>query len=140
VLSFVAAAPRLIKHLPRANRMQLSCDFIEGCQIVNARGERLAGLTQAQGETFVTAEVQLADTAPVPAGPQPPSSLPWMIYFISDILLPALSLPVYRRGLRRALGRHMAPLRRETKAWLALLGIVGAAGLLLGLILGKRRA
>ena len=139
VLAFVAGAPRLIKYLPQANEMQMSCDFIEGCRIVDARGQLLAGLAQAEGETCVVATVELADTTPVPIKPQPLSSLPWMIYVISDVLLPALSVPVYRRGLRRAWGRHMAPVRPETKKWLALLGIAGAVGLLLGLILGKKR-
>jgi hypothetical protein len=139
VSSFVAGAPWLIKHLPQANGMHMSCGMVEGCQIVDARGQRVAGLGQAQGETFVTATVELADTTPVPIRPQPASELPWMMGFISDVLLPALSVPVYRRGLRRAWGRHMAPVRAETKKWLALLGIAGAVGLLLGLILGKRR-
>ena len=139
LLSFVAGAPRLIKYLPQANRMRMSCDFVQGCQIVSAGGQVLAALSQSQGETFAIAEVALAGVKPVPHEPQPPSSLPWMLYFISDVLLPAVTLPVYRRGLRRAWGRQMAPIRPETKKWLALLGVAGAAGLLLGLVLGKKK-
>ena len=139
LLAFVAGAPWLITYLPQANRMQMSCGFIQGCQIVSAEGQVLASLSQSQGETFAIAEVALADPKVLPQEPQPPSPLPWVLYFISDVLLPGMAIPVYRRGLRRAWGRHMAPIRPETKRWLALLGIAGAAGLLLGLILGKKR-
>jgi hypothetical protein len=139
LLGFIAGAPWLVRYLPQAKHMHLSCGIVQGCQIVSAAGQVLAQASQAQGETFVITEVALAGTKPVPGQPQPASSLPWTLYFISDRWLPWLTIPVYRRGLRRAWGRHMAPLRRDTARWLALIALGGAAGLLLGSILWRKR-
>ena len=101
-LTFVSLAPWLVKCLPQANRMEMSCGLTQGCKVVGADGRVLTELTQEQGETFTTAEVTLADQKPRPRGPQPASPLPFLSYLSSDVLLPALSVPVYRRGLRLA--------------------------------------
>ncbi|MBN1992851.1 MAG: carbon-nitrogen hydrolase family protein [Anaerolineae bacterium] len=130
LLSMVPAAPWLLKYLPQANRMRLSCNFVQGCKVVNAGGQVLVELSQAEGETFTIAEVTLADRPPQPAGPQPPSPLPFISYLTSDTILPLLSTPTYRRGLRRVWGKHMAPVEPAAKRRLALLGICLAIVLL----------
>ena len=98
-------APAQREVSPASSRMTMSCDIIQACQIIDASGLAVAGLLTSQGETCLVAPVELAKRRPVPAVSQPPSSLPWMSYLVSDMLLPALSVPVYRRGLRRARGR-----------------------------------
>ena len=80
--------------------MRLSCGMVPGCKVVDHQGRVLAELTQDEGETFTLAEVTLAAPKPSPQGPQPRSNLPWQAYFVGDILLPALAMPVYRNGLR----------------------------------------
>ena len=80
--------------------MRLSCGMVPGCKVVDHQGRVLAELTQDEGETFTLAEVTLAAQKPFPQGPQPRSNLPWQAYFVGDILLPALAMPVYRNGLR----------------------------------------
>lgn len=136
LLGFALAAPWLARHLPQADRMQLSCGLVEGCQILDAQGQRLAGLTQAQGEAWTIAGVTWSAHKPSPREPQPASPMPWMAYLISDWVLPWLSVPVYRRGLRRVWGRHMAPIRPETRKRVAVLGLIGLLTLL-ALILAR---
>ncbi|MBN1218360.1 MAG: carbon-nitrogen hydrolase family protein [Anaerolineae bacterium] len=119
VLSMVPAAPWLIKYLPQANQMRLSCDVVQGCKVVDAGGQVLTELSQDEGEAFTIASVTLADQLPQPITPQPPSRLPFMGYLTSDIILPLLSTPIYRRGVRRVWGRQMAPIEPATKRRLA---------------------
>jgi len=101
LLVFLPAAPWLVKHLSQADKMRMSCGMVPGCKIVDNQGRVLAELTQDEGETFTIAEVTLAAEKPSPHSPQPRSALPWLAYFLGDILLPALTVPVYRNGLRR---------------------------------------
>jgi hypothetical protein len=108
-LAFLPLAPWLVTYLLQAKGMRLSCDLVQGCKAVDAGGLVLAELTQKQGEAFTVAEVTLADERPYPRELQPLSPLPPLTYFISDVLLPSLTVPVYRNGLRRTRGRGMAP-------------------------------
>jgi hypothetical protein len=138
-LTFLPLAPWLITYLPQASQMHMSCDMVQGCKVIDASGRVLAELTQAQGETFAIAKVTLADERPSPQEAQPASPLSWFTYFISDVLLPSLTLPVYRQGLRRAWGERMAPVAASTRRWAVLLSLGVVAGFLLGLFLGRRR-
>ncbi len=138
-LTFVSLAPWLIKYLPQADRMEMSCDMTQGCKVVDANGRVLTELTQEQGETFTVAEVTLADEKPRPQEPQPASLVPLLSYLSSDVLLPALTVPVYRKGLRRAWGEGMSPVKASTRKWVILLGLGVVVGFLVGLLLGRRR-
>ena len=101
LLAFLPVAPRLVRYLFQANQAQMSCGMVPGCKVVGADGQVLTCLTQAQGEAFAVAEVMLADERPSPCKRQPVSSLPWTAYWMSDLMIPALCAPVYRKGLRR---------------------------------------
>jgi predicted amidohydrolase len=101
LLTYGLAAPRLLKHLPHADRVQLACNMTPSTKVVDASGEVLAELTQGQGEAFALAQVHLSDRKPSPREPQPKSVVPGPVYFMSDVWLPALTKPVYRRGLQR---------------------------------------
>jgi hypothetical protein len=131
-LSILPFAPWLVKYLPLANQVQISCAMVPGCKLVNADGQPLAELTQQQGETFTLAEVTLADHKPSPQAVQPPARLPWLAYVSADFLLPWLTIPVYRQGLRRVWGRHMAPIDAASRRWLAVLGVIVLGSFLLG--------
>ena len=104
LLAYVPLAPKLIKYLLQANKAQLACGFVQGCKIVDGRGNPQSELEQAQGESFTLAEVSLPDEKPQPRSPQPPSLLPGLAYLSSDVLLPLFALPVYRRGTKRIFG------------------------------------
>jgi hypothetical protein len=122
-----------------ADRMRISCDMIQGCKIVAADGRVLTEMAQAQGEGFTVATVALADTPPQPCGAQPPSRLPPFAYASSDVVLPRLVEPIYRRGVRRAWGVHMAPSSGQARRWTSIVGVGIAHGLAGGLLARRRR-
>jgi hypothetical protein len=101
LMAYSLVVPRLLKHLPHADRVQLACNMTPSTKVVSAAGEVLAELTQEQGEAFTLAEVHLSDRKPSPQGSQPRSTVVGPVYFISDVWFPALTKPIYRRGLQR---------------------------------------
>jgi len=105
ILAFAFLAPWLLRYLPQANRMWMSCEMTPGCKVVDGSGQVVAEVGQERGESFAIAGVGLADSSPRPQGPQPPSPVPRLAYLSSDLLLPALTAPLYRRGVRRVWGR-----------------------------------
>ncbi len=139
LLVLLPVAPWLIKYLPQASQLQMSCDLVPGCKIIDASGQVLTELTQEQGETFTIAEVTLAHEKRFPQGPQPASPISWLTYFVSDIVVPWLTIPVYRKGLRRVWGRQMAPVEPRARRWMILLGMSVIASFLMGFLLGRRR-
>jgi len=139
-LTFLPAAPWLVGYLPRAGRMGMSCDMVPGCKVVGADGQVQTELAQDQGETFTVAEVVLADDRPRPRRAQPASLAPPLTYLVSDVLLPSLSVPVYRKGLRRTWGAGMAPVAVSTRRWTVLLALGVVAGFLVGRFLGRRKS
>jgi len=74
--------------------------MVHRCKVVDAHCEVLAELTEDDGEAFALAEVSLADPRPRPSQRQPPSLMAGSTYFLSDVLLPAIAVPVYRKGRR----------------------------------------
>lgn len=90
----------LLKYFPQANGMQMSCDSVQECKIINSSGKILAGLTEEAGEAFTTAEIQIASSRQAPQTPQPATPIPDMSYVFVDRLLPAIVKPVYRKGQR----------------------------------------
>lgn len=138
LLITLPTAPWLVKYLPQADRMRLSCDMVQGCKVVNASGLVLAELPQEQGEGFIVAEVTLADERHI-VQKQPPSLLSWVPYLASDIMLPLISAPLYRRGLRRAWGERMAPVDAASRRWMAMLGLSAAVAFLVGMRWGRRK-
>ncbi len=139
LLAMLPLAPRLIRYLAHGNRLRMSCGLAPGCKVVDATGQPLAELTQEQGEAWALAEVSVPQKRPRPAGAQPPSPLPRLSYWMSDGLLYWLSVPGYRRGLRRTWGPDMAPLQAATRQWVGVLGVAVLVATVLGLILRRRR-
>jgi hypothetical protein len=140
--AILPGAPWLVKYLPQAGRMQLACGFVPACQVLDGQGQVVAASSQEQGETFILGEIILTGQKPVPDAAQPASLLPWLTYFFSDIVLPALTISVYRRGLRRTWGARMAPLRPATWRRVMLIGLVALGVVSLGLLMkaaGRRR-
>jgi hypothetical protein len=138
LLALLPTAPWLARYLPMANRMRMSADLIQGCKVVAADGRVLTEMTQAQGEGFTIETVALADSPPQPRDTQPPSRVPPFAYVSSDIVLPLLVEPVYRRGVRQAWGEHMAAKDVGIRRWV-LLGAGVLIGLVGGLLVRRRR-
>jgi hypothetical protein len=139
LLALLPSAPWLARYLPMADRMRMSCDLIQGCKVVAADGRVLTEMEQAQGEGFTIATVALADAPPRPRGAQPTSWVPPFAYASSDIVLPRLVEPIYRRGVRRAWGAHMAPDDARKGKWWGLAGAGLAIGMAAGLLARRRR-
>jgi hypothetical protein len=90
-------APRLLRHLPEAEEAVLACGMTPGCKVVGGNGRILAHRRQEEGEGFALASLTLPAERPRPTAPQPPRRAPWLSYFISDRILPALTASQYRR-------------------------------------------
>lgn len=101
LLAWACTVPWLLKYLPQADRLQMSCDMVHECKIVDASGQVLARLAKEDGEAFTLARVCLAESRPAPQEPQPASSIRRLSYFLSDLYLPAIARSVYRQGQRQ---------------------------------------
>ncbi len=86
----------------------LECGFEPVTQVVNANGEKLAQGT-ATGDGVIVAEFKIPDVIPHPQSAQPEIPIDSAVYEISDEVLPALMVPLYKEGVRRQWGPHMAP-------------------------------
>lgn len=96
-LGVLATAPWLVRYLPQARQVEISAKLTEAARIFAADGRQLAALCHEQGETYTLAEVTLPAQRPQPRGPQPKPPVPYLVYLISDIMLPIVSLATYGR-------------------------------------------
>jgi predicted amidohydrolase len=144
LLAFLPTAPWLANYLPLASQMQVICSMTSATKIVDAQGQTLAEVTQAQAESFALAEVTLADQKAHPTQAQPRSLASPFAYLVADNILPWLSLSTYNRGIRQAWGSHMAPASLEIRRWLPVAGgslaVSLLAGVLIGFWLGRRKS
>lgn len=101
LLSYLPAAPKLVNYISEAKDMEMECDFVKGCKIVDSKGNVQAELEQSDGENFTVAEVSLAEKKSKPKREQPKSLLPKMAYLSSDLILPSLMRSVYKRGMHQ---------------------------------------
>ena len=103
--SFSLFAPHILKLLPKAEQLKMSCDMIPSCKVVGAGGNILVERSPTEGEGFVLSEVTLAASKAMPAHPQPAHPLSRMksqlALFNADILIPAMMRSVYKNGLRK---------------------------------------
>ncbi|MEW5872141.1 MAG: carbon-nitrogen hydrolase family protein [Chloroflexota bacterium] len=139
LLSLALTAPWLLRYLPQADHLELSCHITPACKILDAHGQVVAECTQEQGETFILAEVELPQARPQPGTPQPRPPVPWIAYLFSDVLLPALVRPIYQHGVQRAWGPSLPSpgLARNRRALAAGLLLLGSA--FLWLLLRRRK-
>lgn len=100
-------APRIGKLLPQGEplHIQMSCEMIPSCKVVDAGGRTLAECAPVEGEGFAISEVTVADSKPSPKGRQPNPPLNRMVarmaLFNSDLLIPTIMRSVYRDGLKK---------------------------------------
>jgi len=103
--SFSLFVPHIRKLLPKAEQLQMSCDMIPSCKVVDAGGSILSERLPAEGEGFILSEVKLADSKSMPAFPQPKPPLTQavlrMAIFNADVFVPAMVRSVYKSGLKK---------------------------------------
>jgi hypothetical protein len=133
--SMVPLAPWMAQYVHVADQVEMTCDIVPGCKVVDAAGNVLAAVPEGEGDAFTCAAVTVRDQRSAPSQDQPPSRMPPMAYFTSDYLFPWLTIPVYRQGLRRTWGAHMAPMEARTRQW----AVVALAAGVLGFWLGRRK-
>lgn len=123
-----AIRPDLLSKLATApHEVVIEADYCPQAKILNERGEVLARVTE-QGDGFTLADVELADTPPIPVGTPPASGANLIATLFSDALVPAVTTPIYRQGLRKQFGENMAPVEQRTRLWLGALGGAFLAG------------
>ena len=132
LISFLPSAPWLVRYLRHADKIEMSCDFVAGCKIVDSQGQDLALLSQEQGESFIIAPVTLSGERRFPQETQPGTPINWLNYVISDEILAMMSIPVYRQGSRKTWGNQMAPIQANTRRWLGYTGALVLAAYLAG--------
>jgi len=102
---FALLAPQMRKLSPKANQLQMSCEMIPSCKVVDASGHLVAERMPTEGEGFVIAEVTLRDAKSMPRERQPKPPLKPMEYQLSllnaDVMVPAMMKSVYKNGLRK---------------------------------------
>ena len=135
---YIAARPDLWARLSQAPNVQIEAGFDPQTKVINAEGQVVARVTE-KGDGYTLAEVPLADTPPCPHTPQPTMRTSRFIYFMVDILGTHLVTPLYRRGVRRQWGAHMAPSDPRTKMWAGAVLGAAALGWLAGLLMRGRK-
>jgi len=138
LLSLALSSPRLLKYLPKANQLEMSSEIIPAGKIIDSGGVPLASLRIENGESFCITQVRLSKEKKQRLESQPKTKLGWLTYLFSDILLPWISTPVYRKELRHSWGNRMAPLQASTRKWSLILAIAGLVAFIAGIIVGKR--
>jgi hypothetical protein len=129
----VMRRPTLWKYIPQANRIVATGSYYCDTQITDAQGTVLVQY-EDEADGFALATIELADSPPLPVGKPPrtkilpPDAYDWLL------------IPFYRRGVRAAWGRHMAPVDRQTRAWVRL--VIGSllGGYIVGRLVGLRRS
>lgn len=102
LLSVAPGQPRLLRYLSRAGRMRVTTGMVNACRIVSREGETLAYRSQAGGEGFIIAEIELPSQLPQPRKRQPTTRASHLSYILSDLLLPILMLRIYRNGVTKS--------------------------------------
>jgi hypothetical protein len=129
--AYLGSRNDLWEYLPQAADVLVETGFDRQTKIVDAFGQVIARV-QEDGDGFTLAEVMLADETPKPGYPQPKMRTHPAAYFLVDVVSANVMTALYRRGLRRQWGGHMAPLDPRTKIWTGVAVGAFAAGWLLG--------
>lgn len=86
----------------------LECGFPPATRVMDSNGEIVAQGT-VTGDRFVLAEVELPNTTPKPDAIQPKMNISEAMYRLTEEIVPAMMVPLYKAGLRNQWGSHMAP-------------------------------
>jgi predicted amidohydrolase len=128
----MARQPSLWQYWLQAKDAVLKSDYYCETFVSDSKGNVLAR-HEADEDGFALASLDLTRSSP--GGRHPMWSLQSSITNIMFEVLGWLMIPTYRRGIRRAWGRHMAPVDFQTKLWSV--GVVLAA--LVGYGTGRKK-
>lgn len=133
----LARKPSMWRYYLKAGPVTGRARYYDETWITDAGGAVLARYDTA-ADGFALATVGLADSPPQPADRFPGGLAgAFWLSWLSDSA-GWLTIPAYRRGVRRAWGRHMAPVDAATRDWSGVVMLAGLLGFLLGR-LGRKR-
>ncbi|MFC1959193.1 carbon-nitrogen hydrolase family protein [Chloroflexota bacterium] len=135
LVGYTLFKPEFWSFLRQADQIKIASTYFTETYIADAAGNVLAQVPEGEGRVLTA--VELADERPPVVAPLSYGLSP-LTYILFDWLLPALLVPVYRRGVRRTYGSQMAPVSPQTKLWLVVLMLFSGLGALLGRS-GRRR-
>ena len=133
-----AHLPELLTKLSDANQVWLEADYAQYGKIMDAQGQVVAKIVQP-GDQYVIAGITLADQPSDPIAPQPRMRTSPLGFLASDALVTNSVISLYRRGVRRQWGKHMAPFDPRTRVWTSVVIGAAAIGALAGFLAGKTR-
>jgi hypothetical protein len=137
LLAFAVGSPRLLRLIKLADHLVMTAPMLEHTGIYEASGKLLSKVEGKASQGIAVADVNLPEKRPQPAGRQPVINVSLVAYYLSDVLLRRLSIPVYRQGLRQAWGKGMAPVSVGTRRWRVAAGALAVFGVVVGVILGR---
>jgi hypothetical protein len=126
------------KYLREAPDAVLEAGFGRYAKIIDANGSMITRV-ESDGDGFTIAEVELADAPHQPTEPQPKIRLPSIGYWAIDGFGANAMIPLYREGIRRQWGAHMAPIDPRTKMWGWAAAGLAVLGVFIGYLMGRRR-
>jgi hypothetical protein len=138
LLAFALGAPRLLRLIRLADHLVMTAPMLEHSAIYTSDGVLVSQVEGRASQGVALADVILPVKRPQPEGHQPIIDISVVAYFISDVFLRWLNVPVYRQGLRQAWGKGMAPLPAAVRRRRIMAGVLAALGLVVGLVLGLR--
>ena len=139
LMMLLPTAPWLARYLPYIDDVRITSDTLSTAYARNADGTFAARLSPDDGESFIVKEITLPDERHAPITPQPPSTVSWASYFVSDLALPTITQPYYRRKTREILGPQMAPVDASARRRRTQLGLGMVLSFLAGVLFSWRR-
>lgn len=103
-MGFLLGHPAAWRRVAEAATTHLEAEYGQNTQIISATGE-VVGLVRESGDSFTLAEVEVAESTPHPASPQPKMRTAWIVYFFADLLSGLLFKFVYGRAMQRRANR-----------------------------------
>jgi predicted amidohydrolase len=137
VMGVLGARADLGKYLQEAPDAVLEAGFGRYAKIIDANGNMITRV-ESDGDGFTIAEVELADEPHQPTEPQPKMRLPSIGYWAIDGFGANAMIPLYREGIRRQWGAHMAPIDPRTKMWAWAAAGLATLGVFIGYLMGRR--
>ncbi len=139
VAGILGARSDLQQYLKEAHEAILEAGYARFGKIIDANGNVIARV-EHDGDGFTVAEVALADELPQPNAPQPKMRMHPLGYIAIDVVGANAVVPLYREGVRRQWGAHMAPVDPRTKIWMGIVASVAAVSGFVGYVMGRSRS
>ena len=100
-LGALFSKPSMVRKYSIANKLSIQAEMVEAARVYNAKGVQIAQLVNNAKDEITIAEIEIEKNTKEPVTKQPAPNILRQVYWVSDFLLPMMSLGTYRRGLRK---------------------------------------